>query len=234
MTIPDLFRQAARQGSFVYCYLRSKASSTAKAGTPYYVGIASSADRPFHKNHNAPVPRDRSCVRVMRCGLSWEDACQWERFYIKHFGRVDNGSGILRNLTDGGEGAKGAIRTKEQRERYRLASIGRAHSPEAKAKLSEAKKGKTLSPETKERISQVLTGRTFSDAHRAKIGEANRKRVLSAKTKALIAEKAKGRKNPRVASSNSSRVWDDAARARHSEAMRLSAARRKASSTLSA
>ena len=234
MTIPSEFRLAAKQGTFVYCYLRSTQSPTAKAGTPYYIGISSSPDRPFHKNHNAPVPKDRSCVRIMRSGLSWEEACRWERFYIQRLGRVDNGSGILRNLTDGGEGAFGAVRTEEQRARYSAASTGRKHSELTRQKLSAARKGQPLSVETKEQISQSLTGRTFSDAHREAIGDANRKRVLSDSTKALIAEKAKGRKIPQVASANAARVWDDAARKRHSEAMRLAAARRKANAALSA
>ena len=48
----------------VYGYVRAKDSGTAKAGTLYYVGIASHAKRPFapHKRHgiksatNVPVP----------------------------------------------------------------------------------------------------------------------------------------------------------------------------------
>jgi len=224
---PPNLRKAADAGSYVYCYLRSKDSSTAKAGSPYYIGVASSADRPLHKNHNAPVPTDRSLIRIMRQGLDWDRAAQWERLYIQRYGRKDNGTGILLNLTDGGEGAFGAVRTAEQRERYRLASQGRTHTLETRQKLSDARLGQLLTPEAKQKISESLKGRTQSAEWAEKRAAAHRGAKRSEQTRQRIQEKAIGRKSPSVANANSHRVWDDAARQRHSEAMKLAASRRQ-------
>ena len=94
------FKAAAALGWFVYVYLRIKDWS------PYYVGIASDPYRPIGK-HTCIVPKDRSRIRIMRSCLTEEEAKEWEVFYIAHFGRKDLGTGILRNMTDGGEGRTG-------------------------------------------------------------------------------------------------------------------------------
>ena len=76
---------------------------------------------------------------------------------IALFGRKDLGTGILRNLTDGGEGASGRILTEE-----------------TKKKIGEANKGKTLSEENKRRISgrnHYLYGKTHSEETRKKQSE---------------------------------------------------------------
>ena len=67
---PNDFKTAAELGHYVYGYLRAKTSKTAKAGTPYYVGIGSNPDRAYqrHFRGNAAgvkVPADRSLVVLM-------------------------------------------------------------------------------------------------------------------------------------------------------------------------
>ena len=112
------FKAVAAKGCFVYCYLRHSDSKTGKAHTPYYVGIAVSDlsgqrhRRPFGKHESAPVPSDKRFVRVMKSGLTEEQACAWERFYIFWFGREEEG-GILLNRSEGGDVNKGWKQTED-------------------------------------------------------------------------------------------------------------------------
>lgn len=96
----------SKRGCYVYCYLRKEAL------TPYYIGVGTTAYRPF-QDHNCALPSYDALIRVMKSGLTWDKAAEWEQFYIKRYGRKNNHTGILENLTDGGEGVKGLVITKE-------------------------------------------------------------------------------------------------------------------------
>jgi hypothetical protein len=105
---PARFHIAAAQGSFVYAYIRAETSETGAAGTPYYIGIASNPRRPFRdKNRPVPAPLDRSLVRIIRRRLTWEEAGEWEKRFIAHYGLAHEG-GLLRNRNTGGCGTRGA------------------------------------------------------------------------------------------------------------------------------
>ena len=54
---------------YVYAYIRSKDTTTAKAGTPYYIGKGSK-DR-IYKNHGKiAVPKDKSRIVFLETNLS--------------------------------------------------------------------------------------------------------------------------------------------------------------------
>lgn len=90
---------------YVYAYLRNKDSKTAKAGTPYYIGKGCGARAWKHCNSDAiQPPTDHSNVIILESNLSELGAFALERRMIKWWGRLDNGTGILRNQTDGGQG----------------------------------------------------------------------------------------------------------------------------------
>ncbi len=83
----------------------------------------------------------------------------------------------LTNLTDGGEGAHGAIRTAEQRARLSAALRGKPHPWNA---------GRNKSPEVIAKIKAALTGRVRSASHCAAIAIANKGRVATTETRARL------------------------------------------------
>lgn len=88
---------------YVYAYLRESDN------TPYYIGKGK-GDRAYRK-HNVSVPNDKTKIVFLHENLPESEAFEMEKFYIGKYGRKDVGTGILRNLTDGGEGASGLIVT---------------------------------------------------------------------------------------------------------------------------
>ena len=98
---------------YTYAYLR-------RDGTPYYIGKGQ-GNRAFQRKgrKSAKVPKDNSRILFLKKGLTEKEAFRHEVYMIAVFGRKDLGTGILRNLTDGGEGASGAVRSKETREKLK-------------------------------------------------------------------------------------------------------------------
>lgn len=90
---------------YVYAYIRSKDSNTAKAGTPYYIGKGC-GDRAWKhcKNDSIHPPTDHSNIIILENNLTELGAFALERRLIRWWGRIDNNTGILRNKTDGGQG----------------------------------------------------------------------------------------------------------------------------------
>ena len=102
--------------AYTYLYLRDD-------GTPYYVGKGQGRRHRRKAGRNVPVPSDD---RIIVQEFEFEyDALIAERLLIAIFGRKDQGTGILRNLTDGGEGVSGL-----------------KHSDELKARFSRERKGR--------------------------------------------------------------------------------------------
>jgi hypothetical protein len=126
---------------YVYAFLRSRDSIVGPRLSPYYIGKGKMSRAFDLSRKGAKPPSDRSYIVFVQEGLTEAEALALEIFCIKLYGRVDNGSGILRNLTDGGEGVSGYRFSEEGRQRLSLAHVGIRHSEETRRKMSNSRKG---------------------------------------------------------------------------------------------
>jgi hypothetical protein len=93
---------------YTYAYLREDR-------TPYYIGKGK-GDRVYKKRKGEiKLPKDKSRIIFLKKNLTEEQAFKHEIYMIAVLGRMDLGTGILRNMTDGGEGSSGAVRSEEYR-----------------------------------------------------------------------------------------------------------------------
>jgi len=117
---------------YTYLWLRDD-------GTPYYAGKGS-GKRAFRWHNRLLIPpSDPENILIQE----WPDeagAFEGEKLLIAIYGRKDNGTGCLRNLTDGGEnppkgarkGYKDSLKTRRQ---CRLRRLGVSLSVEARQKV---------------------------------------------------------------------------------------------------
>lgn len=168
---------------YVYAYLR-------KNGTPYYIGKGKG--RRVWGKHTVPVPKDKSRVVFLEKNLTNLGACALERRYIRWYGRQNNGTGILRNLTDGGEGTDGYSHSESAKQLIGEALKGKSKNPKSIAKRTESRKSYVTKDETRKKLSEALKGKPkppFSEEHRRKIREAIlRREPPSEETRAKLRE----------------------------------------------
>jgi hypothetical protein len=161
-----------RQDYYVYKYLRED-------NTPYYFGKGTNG-RAYSSRHNVNVPpKDR--IIFVKENLTEEQAHQLEIELIAKYGRKDNGTGILRNLTDGGEGTSGYILSEDSKQKIRDKRALQMTTEETRKKMSESRKGKTHTEETKRKIAEGAKGRKKSPEEIAKIKAARAKQVITTK-----------------------------------------------------
>lgn len=109
-------------------------------------------------------------VEILMDNLSKTEASLKEQEFIKLYGRIDNGTGSLCNLTDGGDGIWNCIRSKETKQKLRDQKLGeknhqygKVQSYSTRQKRSLSMVGQTRSNETKvkQSLSSVKSGQAI-------------------------------------------------------------------------
>ena len=149
----------ANKRYYTYLWLRED-------GTPYYVGKGSGKRSHVSEGHGVHRPKESASILVQEFPFE-ADAFVAEKFLIDYYGRLDLGTGCLRNLTAGGEGASGVIVSAKTRERMGASRRGKHFGAIALKNMSVAHLGKTHSPETCRKIS--IAKYQTSDATRRKM-----------------------------------------------------------------
>lgn len=130
-------------GFYVYAYIRANTTTSGRIGTPYYIGKGSGKRAWLKQGKDCPKPKNSSFVVILAHDLSDIGALAIERRYIRWYGRLDLGTGILRNKTDGGDGVAGRIVSDTTRLKKSIAAKGRLQTWRVKPCVSP--KGETFS-----------------------------------------------------------------------------------------
>lgn len=117
---------------------------------PFYIGIGS--DKTYKRAYQSSKTKRSEFwhniaskgyeVEILMDDLTWEQACEKEKEFISIYGRKDLGTGILVNLTDGGENPP-----------ILIGGINPMKSFENKQKVSKKRKGIFFSIEHKNNLS---------------------------------------------------------------------------------
>ena len=120
-------------------------------------------------------------VEIVKDNLSSEAAYNLEKELISFYGRKDLGKGLLRNGTDGGDGATG-------RKGFKRGPV----SKETKRKLSLANKGKVISKEVRRKMSE---GRMGDKHHKCWRGKKMPKEHVEKRRQTMLLRYKGGMKN---------------------------------------
>lgn len=130
---------------------------------PFYIGIGKVQKRAYSKCdrnkywHNIINISDYE-VEIMIDDLTWEQACEKEKEFIKLYGRFQN-RGTLCNMTDGGEGSVGCIVSEETRKKKSEISKKIGISKETREKMSSKLRGRPLPQWQRDILSKAAMGK---------------------------------------------------------------------------
>lgn len=119
----------------------------------FYVGIGN-IKRPYIKSNRSKwwkriINKTEYSVEILAKNLSKEEACELEIFLISLYGRQNIKTGILCNLTEGGETLKGYKHSEEARKNMSIAAKNKPKvTEETKLKGAISKGTKVIDTET--------------------------------------------------------------------------------------
>lgn len=181
----------------------------------FYIGIGNdkeykrATDKKSRNRHwNFIVKKVGFEFEIIEDNLSWEEACEKEKYWIKKYGRKDLNEGELVNMTDGGEGLNNPsteIKEKYKKLYSKKTFIERFGSEKAKEIGNKISKSNTGQKRPKQ--SEIMKGRyvgelnpMFGKKHTEQFKEERRKYLIennpgknkSEETKRKISESKKG------------------------------------------
>lgn len=171
---------------------------------PFYIGIGTKnykrdtykcnyvRARQFHKGNiiwKRIVDKINYIEEILLESDNYEFLLEKEIEFIKLYGRINKNTGSLANLTDGGEGTRGAIHSEETKQKIReIVSSRPPKSEETRRKIGDANRGLIRSEEFKRRISNKLKGFKHLEETKKKISQS----LKGKKRKESIKQKEKG------------------------------------------
>jgi hypothetical protein len=194
MNLQEIKTLIKQQGQF-YTYILKRPN-----GQPFYVGKGNCKGFRI-ENHTKEALRNKgqNRLKINIIRKIWEEGNQIdyeivlfsdleemafdkEMELISFYGRVDKHTGILANMTDGGEGLIGAI-----------------HSEEQNKKNSEWHKGKPVWNKDRKGLQVSWNkGKKVSEKTRLKMSQSQKGRVCSEETKQKLSESCKGKNKGRI------------------------------------
>jgi len=159
--------------AYVYKHIRNDTNEV------FYIGIGKNK-----KRTNSKLSRNQLWINIVnKVGyryeiiedeLSWETACEREKYWIKYHGRRDLNTGPLVNMTEGGEGFYGLVRSDSHKKKISISKTGIVFSETHKENLKKARK-KIMTDEFRQEIGK--RAKNISDQTRQKMSNSAKKRV---------------------------------------------------------
>lgn len=170
-----------------YVYLHRKQSD----GSVFYVGKGCKERAHSTKGRNEYwkriVDKHGYFVEFVATGLQDWYAMEVEIATIAKYGREN-----LCNMTDGGDGTSGHVKSPETIEKFRASNIGKKRSEETKRKQSIAATGRKMSRESVEKTSAFHRGRKLSPEHVAKVVAKNKGKKRTPEQLKVLSNSLKG------------------------------------------
>jgi hypothetical protein len=176
----------------------------------FYIGIGENESRAYTEYKRSFAWKNitkkvKYRVEIILRDLTWEEACEREKEYIKLYGRRDLGLGSLVNMTDGGEGGLGKIISEKHRRSISEAQKGRERTQESINKFKKKMIGRELSEEHKDSISNSLLGIKRTEEFKKKVklarqinnGMKNKKHTDEVKSRMSKSHKLRYEMNPK-------------------------------------
>lgn len=173
--------------AYVYRHIRLDTNK------PFYIGIGSDelyeradSNKSRNKHWTHVINKVQYRIEIILDDLTWEEACKKEQEFILLYGRKDLGTGILVNMTNGGEGLTNPgeelrqhmSNLKKGRPAWNKGLSGFIHSEETKQKMRCKRPNTSLKLKGRKQSEDVVrnralknTGKLRSDETKMKISQ---------------------------------------------------------------